>query len=177
MASDGESFIGVEALIRWKHHKEGFISPAVFIPIAEQSGLIGPISVWMMHKAMTEIKPIDGITLALNVSPMQFKQADLVQTVTDIAAATEMEIDRLEMEVTEGVLVDDADNAVAIIEDFRKAGFKVALDDFGTGYASLSYLKRFRFDKLKIDQVFVRNMLSARVPVQSCMPSWRSGVR
>jgi diguanylate cyclase (GGDEF)-like protein len=158
MGSDGESFIGVEALLRWHHHAEGMISPAVFVPLAEQSGLIRPISEWMMRRAMTDILPLEGISLALNVSPAQFKQENLVQSVVEIATECGMDIDRLEMEVTEGVLVDDADNAVTIIEDFRKAGFKVALDDFGTGYASLSYLKRFRFDKLKIDQVFVRNL-------------------
>jgi diguanylate cyclase len=112
----------------------------------------------MMRKAMADIAPMPGLSLAINVSPTQFKEPGLVQSVLAIARETGMEVDRLEMEVTEGVLVDDADNAVAVIETFRKSGFKVALDDFGTGYASLSYLKRFRFDKLKIDQVFVRNL-------------------
>jgi diguanylate cyclase len=148
----------VEALMRWKHHEEGWISPAVFIPLAEQCGLIGTISDFMMRKAMRDIQPLEGIALAMNLSPAQFKQENLVQSVMTIASESGMEIDRLEMEVTEGVLVDDADNAIMIIESFRKSGFKVALDDFGTGYASLSYLKRFRFDKLKIDQVFVQNL-------------------
>jgi diguanylate cyclase (GGDEF)-like protein len=158
MGSDGETFYGVEALMRWRHHVEGPISPAVFIPLAEQGGMIGPISEWMMRKAMTDIQPMAGLSLAMNVSPSQFKNPALVQSVLDIAIETQMEVDRLEVEVTEGVLVDDTETSVKLIEEFRNAGFKVALDDFGTGYASLSYLKRFRFDKLKIDQVFVRNL-------------------
>jgi diguanylate cyclase (GGDEF)-like protein len=158
MGSDGETFYGVEALMRWRHHAEGPISPAVFIPLAEQGGMIGPISEWMMHKAMRDIQPMAGLSLAMNVSPSQFKNPALVQSVLDIAAASQMEVDRLEVEVTEGVLVDDTETAIKLIEGFRNAGVKVALDDFGTGYASLSYLKRFRFDKLKIDQVFVRNL-------------------
>jgi diguanylate cyclase len=158
MASDGETLIGCEALLRWVHQSEGVISPALFIPIAEQSGMIGAISQWMMRKAMSDIKPHGGLSVALNVSPAQFKDAGLVQSVVDLSAETGMEIARIEMEVTEGVLVEDADTAVAIINAFREHGFRVSLDDFGTGYASLSYLKRFRFDKLKIDQVFVRNL-------------------
>lgn len=158
MASDGETLVGVEALVRWEHPSEGMISPAVFIPIAEESGLIVEIGEWVLRQALKDGLDWPSIHVAVNVSPVQFRRPNLLGDV--LAAVEEIGFDRkrLEIEITEGVLMEDAEAAIALISGFRDAGIHVALDDFGTGYASLSYLRRFPFDKLKVDQAFVRNL-------------------
>lgn len=158
MASDGETLVGVEALLRWEHPTEGMISPAVFIPIAEESGLIVEIGAWVMRQAMRDALDWPSLHLAVNVSPVQFRRPTLLEDVLAIVEETGFDRKRLEVEITEGVLMDDAEAAIAAIKGFRDAGMHVALDDFGTGYASLSYLRRFPFDKLKVDQAFVRNL-------------------
>ena len=157
-AVDGQTLVGVEALMRWRHREEGFISPGVFIPLAEQTGLIVEVSDWAMRKAMADVKSWPGLSLAINVSPVQFRRKDLVASIAALVADAGLDPGRIEIEITEGVLVEDADSAIALIAGFHEQGFKIALDDFGTGYASLSYLRRFKFDKLKVDQYFVKSL-------------------
>lgn len=157
-AADGETLVGVEALMRWQHRDEGAISPGVFIPLAEQTGLIIEISDWAMRKAIGDLRNWPGLSLAINVSPVQFRRKDLVASIAGLAAGAGIEPRRIEIEITEGVLVEDADQAIGVIAAFHEKGFKISLDDFGTGYASLSYLRRFKFDKLKVDQFFVRGL-------------------
>jgi diguanylate cyclase (GGDEF)-like protein len=158
LSSDGDSLVGVEALMRWTHPTEGDISPGVFVPLAEETGLIVEIGDWMMRRAMTDALSWPDVHIALNVSPVQFRRKELVENT--VALVTEIGIarERVEIEITEGVLMEDAEAAIEVIQGFRDAGLHVALDDFGTGYASLSYLRKFPFDKLKVDQAFVRNL-------------------
>lgn len=158
MASDGETLVGVEALIRWNHPREGLISPAEFIPLAEQTGLIVEIGEWVMRRALTDALDWPEIHIAVNVSPVQFRRPDLLETFLGIIKEVGIPANRVEIEITEGVLMDDAETAISVIQGFRDAHISVALDDFGTGYASLSYLRRFPFSKLKVDQAFVRNL-------------------
>ena len=175
--SDGESIVGVEALLRWTHHRDGPVSPGVFIPISEQCGLINPISDWMMKQALVDIKRWPGLTLSMNLSPVQFRQPDLVASVKGLVDAAGVDVAIIELEVTEGVLVEDAETAITIFNAFRAEGFRLALDDFGTGYSSLSYLRKFQFDKLKVDQVFVRDLTigsGARAIIHSVVALGRS---
>jgi len=158
MASDGETLVGAEALLRWHHPEEGMISPGVFIPLAEESGLIVEIGDWAMRQALMDAKEWPDIVMAVNVSPVQFRRKELLENTLALIEEIGVEPRRVEIEITEGVLMEDADAAIALISGFRNAGIHVALDDFGTGYASLSYLRRFPFDKLKVDQAFVRNL-------------------
>ncbi len=158
MASDGETVVGVEALLRWVLPEEGVISPGVFIPLAEESGLIVEIGEWTMRRALKDALGLGDIHMAVNVSPVQFRRPDFLEQMLAIVGESGVDPKRVEIEITEGVLMEDAEAAIDIINGFRKAGLHVALDDFGTGYASLSYLRRFPFDKLKVDQAFVRNL-------------------
>lgn len=157
---DGSTIVGVEALVRWPHPQHGLVAPAEFISIAEERGLIVPLGEWVLRRACTEAKRWPGIRLAVNVSPIQFRQRDFVETVLRIVEETGFERERLELELTEGVVVEDADGAEAAMMDLRAAGIKLALDDFGTGYSSLIYLRRFAFDKIKIDRSFLEYMES-----------------
>jgi diguanylate cyclase len=157
-ASDGETMVGVEALVRWNHPEQGPISPGIFVPIAEDSGLIHQLSDFVMQTAMKQALDWPDLTLALNLSPVQFRKKDLVESILGYVEQTGIDPKRVEIEVTEGVLVEDADTAIRVLKQFREAGMHIALDDFGTGYSSLSYLRRFPFDKLKIDQSFVRGL-------------------
>lgn len=155
-ASDGQTILGVEALLRWNHPKRGQVSPAYFVPIAEEAGLIHEMGEWAIAAAMRQTKPWGGIILAVNVSPMQFKRPGLADRIKELLGETGFEPERLEIEITEGVLMDDAEAAVKFMRGFKEIGVHIALDDFGTGFSSLSYLRRFPFDKLKVDQSFVR---------------------
>ncbi len=155
-ASDGKTLVGVEALVRWNHPTRGPMSPAFFVPIAEEAGLIHELGEWTMRRSMQEAKRWKGITLAVNISPLQFKRQGLMSRLRELISETGMEPERLEIEITEGVLMEDADAGVRLIRGFKELGCHVALDDFGTGYSSLSYLRRFPFDKLKVDQSFVK---------------------
>jgi diguanylate cyclase len=161
-AADGETIRGVEALVRWHSAKLGNISPADFIPLAEETGLIGEIGEWTVRVALEHARSWPDIGLAVNVSPAQFRANGLAESLIGMVHASGIEPRRVEIEVTEGVLIRDADKAAATIKQIRDAGMRVALDDFGTGFASLSYLRRFQFDKLKIDQVFVKTLSSER---------------
>jgi EAL domain-containing protein (putative c-di-GMP-specific phosphodiesterase class I) len=150
---------GCEALLRWRHPERGAISPAEFIPIAEDTGLINPLGEWVLATACVEAaKWPEHVKLAVNVSPVQFKSGTLALKVIAALAASGLPASRLELEITEAVLIRDDDVALAILHQLRTIGVRIALDDFGTGYSSLSYLKRFPFDKIKIDRCFVTDI-------------------
>jgi diguanylate cyclase (GGDEF)-like protein/PAS domain S-box-containing protein len=156
---DGASLAieGFEALLRWQHPERGRISPGEFVPVAEESGLIAPLGRWVLQTACAEAAswPVPW-RVAVNLSPAQFKQRDLPQMVGQILRETGLAAARLELEITEGILIDDSARALVILGELKALGVRIALDDFGTGYSSLSYLRRFPFDKLKIDASFVR---------------------
>ncbi len=155
---DGLSIIGVEALVRWPHPEHGLVPPSEFVGIAEERGLIVPLSDWVLRRACTEALRWEGVKLAVNVSPIQFRHKDFVASVIAILEETGFDPARLELELTEGVVVEDADAAEAAMMDLRSHGVGLALDDFGTGYSSLIYLRRFAFDKIKIDRSFLEYM-------------------
>ncbi|MHB2168256.1 putative bifunctional diguanylate cyclase/phosphodiesterase [Alsobacter sp. R-9] len=159
-SADGRKVQGVEALVRWNHPIHGAIPPANFIPIAEERGLVGLLGEWVLRRACRDARRWTGISVAVNVSPIQFRQTDFVEAVTRIVAEEEMDPGRVELEVTEGVIVEDADAAENAMMELRARGFRFALDDFGTGYSSLIYLRRFAFDKIKIDRSFLESMES-----------------
>ncbi|MGH6641108.1 MAG: bifunctional diguanylate cyclase/phosphodiesterase [Bradyrhizobium sp.] len=150
---------GCEALVRWRHPQRGMISPADFVPIAEETGLINQLGEWVLTTACTEAAtwPND-VRLAVNVSPVQFKSGTLALKVIAALGASGLAASRLELEITEAVLIRDDDAALAVLHQLRAIGVRIALDDFGTGYSSLSYLQRFPFDKIKIDRCFVTDI-------------------
>jgi diguanylate cyclase (GGDEF)-like protein len=151
---------GFEALLRWHHPVRGLVSPAEFIPLAEETGMIVAIGEWVLRTACVEAKnwPAD-ISVAVNLSPIQFRQGNLVAVVKDALDASGLHPDRLELEITETVLLQNTVGTLAALHELRAIGVAVALDDFGTGYSSLSYLRSFPFDKIKIDQSFVRDLV------------------
>lgn len=155
--------IGVEALIRWQPPDEELIPPVRFIQIAEESGLIEAIGLWVLREACYKAKEIRQntgytIPIAVNVSPYQFKKANFVETVRQILAETQLDPSCLELEITENTLIDDAEKFIEILHSLKGMGVKLAIDDFGTGYSSLAYLKDFPVDRLKIDKAFVSNL-------------------
>jgi diguanylate cyclase (GGDEF)-like protein len=153
---------GCEALVRWRHPERGMISPAEFIPIAEDTGLINQLGEWVLTTACAEAtKWPDDISLAVNVSPVQFRSGTLALKIVAALAASGLPASRLELEITEAVLIRDDEAALAILHQLRGVGVRIALDDFGTGYSSLSYLQRFPFDKIKIDRCFVNDIAEA----------------
>ena len=148
-----------EALIRWNHPKRGLVPPMEFIPLAEETGLIDEIGRWVIDTACREAKNWPHPwRVSFNVSPKQFRQTDVCAAVAAALNANLLDPRRVVVEVTEGVLIDDADKAVAILNRLRDMGLRVALDDFGTGYSSLSYLQLFKFDKFKVDKSFVKRL-------------------
>jgi diguanylate cyclase (GGDEF)-like protein len=150
---------GCEALVRWRHAERGMVSPAEFVPIAEETGLINQLGEWVLTTACKEAATWpDSFRLAVNVSPVQFKSGTLALKVVAALAASGLPASRLELEITEAVLIRDDDAALAILHQLRAIGVRIALDDFGTGYSSLSYLKRFPFDKIKIDRCFITDL-------------------
>jgi diguanylate cyclase (GGDEF)-like protein len=150
---------GCEALLRWHHPERGMISPAEFIPVAEETGLINQLGEWVLTAACAEAATWPHhVKLAVNVSPVQFKSQTLAMKVAGALAASGLSADRLELEITEAVLIRDDDAALAILHQLRAIGVRIALDDFGTGYSSLSYLQRFPFDKIKIDRCFITDI-------------------
>jgi diguanylate cyclase (GGDEF)-like protein/PAS domain S-box-containing protein len=155
----GGDVSGFEALLRWRHPERGMISPAEFIPLAEEIGLINPLGEWVLREAcadaMTWPKPVK---VAVNLSPVQFKSRNLVQAVLTALAYSRLPPERLELEITESVLLDETDTNLATLHRLRELGVCISMDDFGTGYSSLSYLRSFPFDKIKIDQSFVREL-------------------
>jgi EAL domain-containing protein (putative c-di-GMP-specific phosphodiesterase class I) len=151
--------IGYEALVRWQHAERGWISPAEFIPIAEEAGLILPLGELVLERAAAAAcEWADDMTLAVNLSPRQFHNPtlpeDIIATITRIGLPAH----RLELEITESVLIDDSVRALDMLKRLKAYGMRIALDDFGTGYSSLGTLRQFPFDKLKIDRSFVNNL-------------------
>jgi diguanylate cyclase (GGDEF)-like protein/PAS domain S-box-containing protein len=152
-------FVGMEALVRWRNPARGMVSPATFIPLAEESGLIIPIGEWILREACREAASWPRpLRIAVNLSPMQFRHGDLAELVLKVLLETGLAPGRLELEITEGVLVEDFSRAVSILRGLNALGVRIAMDDFGTGYSSLSYLQAFPFDKIKIDQSFISNV-------------------
>ncbi|TYO63322.1 EAL domain-containing protein [Bradyrhizobium hipponense] len=150
---------GCEALLRWHHPERGMVSPAEFIPVAEDTGLIGDIGEWVLRQACTEAASWPGdIHIAVNVSPVQFRSRTLALKVAAALAESGLAPGRLELEITETVLIRDDAEALTILQQLRELGVRIALDDFGTGYSSLSYLHRFPFDKIKIDRSFISDI-------------------
>jgi len=161
MNASGEKMAGVEALCRWHHPTRGNVPPVDFIPIAERSELIIPLGEWVLRKACIEARPWPELTVAVNVSPLQFRRQDFVEVVERILAETELDPQRLELELTESTLLGNVDDAEKAMRYLKTLGVRFALDDFGTGYSSLLYLRRFPFDRIKIDRSFVRAIESA----------------
>ncbi|WP_299845156.1 bifunctional diguanylate cyclase/phosphodiesterase [uncultured Jannaschia sp.] len=153
------AFVGAEALARWRHPERGVVSPGVFIPLAEETGLIGEIGERVLRIACAEaVHWPDGTSLAVNLSAIQHGDANLLQKVSRVLAETGFYAQRLELEVTETALLGDDERTYDNLHRLRKLGIRVSLDDFGTGFSSLSHLRRFPFDKIKIDQSFVRRI-------------------
>jgi EAL domain-containing protein (putative c-di-GMP-specific phosphodiesterase class I) len=147
---------GYEALVRWWHPTEGDIPPTTFVPIAEETGLIAPLGEWILHTscAYATTWPADT-TLAVNLSPAQFKTQDVVALVSRVLAETGLEPHRLELEITEGILLQNTEIVLDALKRLDKLGVSIAMDDFGTGYSSLSYLTKFPVRKIKIDRSFI----------------------
>jgi diguanylate cyclase (GGDEF)-like protein len=154
---------GLEALIRWNHPTQGRISPARFVPIAEETGLIVPIGEWVLREACAQsARWPDHIDIAVNVSPLQIRSAGLVQTVFSALSVAGVQARRLELEITETILLQDSEATLATLHQLRALGVRIAMDDFGTGYSSLSYFRSFPFDKIKIDRSFVQGLNEGR---------------
>jgi diguanylate cyclase (GGDEF)-like protein/PAS domain S-box-containing protein len=159
LAQVGGKIVGFEALLRWKHPTRGMVSPGVFIPIAEESGLIIPIGEWILREVCREAASWpEPLQIAINLSPIQFRHGDLTALVHSVLLETGLAAHRLELEITEGVLIDDFARALGILRRLKGLGVRISMDDFGTGYSSLSYLQSFPFDKIKIDQSFISNL-------------------
>ncbi len=155
-----ERVTGCEALLRWRHPDRGMVSPADFIPLAEEIGLIVPLGDWVLRNACAEAaRWPDHVRLAVNLSPAQFRDRGLVATVVSALAASGLPAHRLELEITESVLLQDSAANMTMLHDLKALGVRISMDDFGTGYISLSFLRSFPFDKIKIDQTFVRDIL------------------
>ncbi|WCS28283.1 EAL domain-containing protein [Methylobacterium sp. NMS14P] len=155
------TLIGCEALIRWRHPDRGLVSPLDFIPLAEEIGLIVPIGEWVVRQACRDaVTWPDPMSVAVNVSPAQFKSDRLVETIISALAGSGLPARRLEVEITEGVLLQENDRTLQTLHRLRELGVRVSMDDFGTGYSSLSYLRSFPFDKIKIDRSFVKDLTS-----------------
>ncbi len=155
VAAQGGRVLGVEALLRWTHALRGAIGPAVFIPVAEQMGLMDQLGAFVLRRALKEAKRWPGLYVAVNLSPLQVRDRGIVDLVRSALTESGVPPSRLMLEITEGVLIDNPDEMVKRIEDLHALGVRIALDDFGSGYSNLGYLQRFPLDKLKIDRSFV----------------------
>jgi EAL domain-containing protein (putative c-di-GMP-specific phosphodiesterase class I) len=160
---DDGSVIGLEALLRWNDPEQGMRSPAEFIPILEETGLIVPVGEWVLRKACTQARAwqyagLADLKVAVNLSPKQFRQRELVKRVESILDETGLAPGSLELELTESVLMDDQEYANKVLRELKDMGSFIALDDFGIGYSSLGFLKAFPVDTLKIDRTFIRDI-------------------
>ncbi|OUS16533.1 hypothetical protein A9Q88_06550 [Gammaproteobacteria bacterium 50_400_T64] len=165
---DGQT-VGGEALIRWQHAERGIVQPDAFIGIAEETGLIMEIGQWVMEAACVQLKHWkeqgcfgDDFSLSINISPVQFRRKDFVANVQEVIERNGVAPSRVMLEITEGMLIEDVDATVAKLNQLKELGVKISIDDFGTGYSSLYYLKRLPLDEIKIDQTYVRNIISDR---------------
>lgn len=154
---------GIEALLRWEHPQRGFISPAVFVPVAENSSQIIPLSLWVLDTACAQLRQlgeqgITGISMAVNISPMHFQRGHFVKFVQTILEKHGLRGEQLELEITESLLLHNAEQAIDTLHRLKALGVRIALDDFGTGFSSLSYLKRLPIDKIKIDRSFIQEL-------------------
>lgn len=159
--------IGYEALLRWQHAEQGFISPAQFVPIAEDTGQIIPLSEWVLKTACRDARWLldqgfDGAVMAVNISPVQFQRANFVEFVRSILAQSKLPAELLELEITESVLLANAERAIFTLHALKDLGVRIAIDDFGTGFSSLNYLKRLPIGKIKIDRSFIQDVISDR---------------
>jgi diguanylate cyclase (GGDEF)-like protein len=157
----GSAVTGCEALLRWRHPERGLVPPAEFIPVAEEIGLIVPLGAWVLRQACMEAASWpNGLKIAINVSTIQLRNRGLVETVMAALAESGLPADRLELEITESVLLSDDNFTLELLHKLRRIGVRISLDDFGTGYSSLSYLRTFPFDKIKIDRSFLMDLCS-----------------
>jgi predicted signal transduction protein with EAL and GGDEF domain len=154
---------GCEALVRWPHPERGMVSPAEFIPVAEETGLINPLGTQVLRRACLDaaLWP-DDVRVAVNLSPLQFRVGNLLSVVMDALKQSGLSPKRLELEITETLLLEKSSQVIATLHALRALGARISMDDFGTGYSSLSYLRSFPFDKIKIDQSFVRGVCDNR---------------
>jgi len=164
---------GVEALVRWVDPSRGLVPPLQFIPLAEDTGFIIPLGDWIFRTACQQLKTWQALgialeTIAINLSPRQFGQTDLVPRLRAILEETGVDPKYVELEITEGALMGQGNDVVAKLEAIKQLGVRLAIDDFGTGYSSLSYLRRFPIDKLKVDQSFVRDIPGDQAAVEIC---------
>ena len=159
------TIVGVEALIRWEHPEMGLVSPVEFIPIAEETGLIVPIGEWVLRTACAQMVAwhkagFNKLCVGVNLSSLQFRQGNIVKTIKNILAATGLDPQYLELELTESIIMQDVEEIIATLWKLKEMGLKLSIDDFGTGYSSMSYLKRFPLDTLKIDQSFIKDIMT-----------------
>jgi EAL domain-containing protein (putative c-di-GMP-specific phosphodiesterase class I) len=157
------AIVGAEALVRWQHPQFGIISPLRFIPLAEETGLILQLGDWVLNAACEQLQTwldsgLPPITLAVNLSPRQFQHRDLVNQLRTVLDATGLPPRLLELELTEGAIMERGEAAVATLQELKDLGLRLSIDDFGTGYSSLAYLRRFPIDTLKIDRSFMRDI-------------------
>jgi predicted signal transduction protein with EAL and GGDEF domain len=154
-----DEVVGFESLVRWRHPARGLIPPAEFIPLAEETGLIGPIGEWVLNRACTDaLSWPNTIKVAVNLSPVQFKNRNIAQFVEQVLKVTGLLPSRLELEITESVLLNDVDDNLVILRKLKSLGIRISMDDFGTGYSCLGSLRSFPFDKIKIDKSFVGDL-------------------
>ncbi|HYZ63442.1 MAG TPA: EAL domain-containing protein [Acetobacteraceae bacterium] len=159
VAVESNAVVGYEALLRWTDRVRGEVAPPLFIPVAEANGLIVPLGRWVLERACREAASWPNTcSVAVNLSPVQFQQPEFLEMVLGCLSRSGLTPDRLELEITEGVLLQDSGAVLETMHALRRAGVSITLDDFGTGHASLSYLRRFPFDKIKIDKSFIRNL-------------------
>jgi diguanylate cyclase (GGDEF)-like protein len=159
LQTDSNQVTSLEALIRWSHPERGMIAPAEFIPLAEEIGLIEPMGEWVLHRACRDAVTWPGeLTVSVNLSPAQFRNAKLLDIVIEALRESKLPARRLELEITESVLLVETEATLAVLNQLHMLGVQIAMDDFGTGYSSLSYFRSFRFDRIKIDRSFIRNM-------------------
>ena len=151
-------YVGAEALMRWHHREHGFVSPARFIPLAERTGIVVELSRWALRQACLDSRRLGNFRIAVNLSPIDLAAPDCVEHLERLLLETETDPGRLELEITEGVLIEDTEGTLDVLLRLKRLGLRIALDDFGTGYAGLGYLQIFPFDKLKIDQSFIRRI-------------------
>jgi len=162
MTADGAYMTGVEALLRWNHPERGDIPPGIFVPVAERTGLMVKLGEWVLRRALTDAARWPELSIAINLSPVQVRDPALVKFVVEVLTETRISPSRVVLEMTEGVLIENPDEARRRLDGLHSIGVQLALDDFGSGYSSLTYLQRFHFDKLKIDQGFVQSLGHAR---------------